>query len=225
MRVQPRERHPFRAVLWIIVVLALVAVALEVTAKFLLQAAIAAEVRARDPSIESVTADVPLPVIYDLLAHDTLPRVTVTGRKVSLGPLTADTVTAVARGVNVNLRQTISTREWDVTHIDRIDLTVSLKQAQASAILPPGFSFVFGQGTVTLKGTVTSVTGRFELQPPARVVFALEGSLPPGFPTSPSISFPVSPLSTCVQGLKLSPGTLTVTCSVLNPPVDFLPHR
>ena len=44
---------------------------------------------------------------------------------------------------------------------------------QASAHLPPGYKFVFGKDTVTLRGLVTSITGRFRLEPPARIVFTV----------------------------------------------------
>ena len=210
---------------WVLLVLVLVAIVSELTLRSVLQRDVAAAVRARDPGAQDLSSSVASPVLYSLAANQSIPRVTVSGRHVDLGSLTADRVSAAATGVHVKVRSSIVEQKVEITHIDRMKLTATFTEQEASAVLPRGYSFVFGQGTVTVKGPVTSITGRFELRPPARVVFVLDGSLPPAFPSAPSLAFPIAPLASCIQSVTLAPGTLTVTCVQDNPPTDFLPRR
>jgi hypothetical protein len=214
-------RLVIRLVVLVLVVLAIA----EVAAHFLVRSEIASAVTKRDPTARDVSASVPIPLLPSLFTTHTLSKVTVSGRQVNLGSLTADRVTAVATGVHINVPESLATRQADVTHIDRIDLAVNITQAEASALLPPGFKFVFGQGTVTVQGLATSVTGRFRLEPPAKVVFSVVGSSIPGLSLLPAISFPTQPLASCLQSVTLVPGNLTVTCAETNPSTDFLPHR
>ncbi len=210
----------------LVMVAVVVVVLAEGSAHYFLQSEIVAAVAKRDPSAEDVSAGVEFPMLWQLAAHGSVPRVTVSARHVNLSTLTADKVTAVARGVHMNMVGSLADRQADVTRIDRIDLTVTFTDKEASALLPPGNSFVFGAGTVTIKGLATSITGRFQLEPPARIVFAVEGLKIPGFPSLPAISIPVRPLASCVQGIRLTPGYLMITCVETNPTTtDFLPHR
>jgi hypothetical protein len=209
---------------WVVLVLAVVIVP-ETGAHFLLQSEIAAAVAKRDPSARDISASVPVPMLPTLLTRSTLSKVTVSARQVNLSPLTADRVVGVATGVHVNLPSSLANKRAQVTHIDRLHLTLTFTQEEASAVLPPGYRFVFGKDTVTLQGLVTSITGRFRLEPPARIVFTIVGSSVPGLTLLPAISFRVPPLANCVQSVILNPGTLTVTCTETHPTTDLLPHR
>jgi hypothetical protein len=197
----------------------------ETGAHFLLQSEIAAAVAKQDPGARDISASVPVPMLPTLLTKSRLSKVTVSARQVNLSSLTADRVVAVATGVHLNLPSSLVNKRAQITHIDRIHLTLTFTQEEASALLPPGYKFVFGKDTVTLKGLVTSVTGRFRLEPPARVVFTVVGSSVPGLTLLPSMSFRVPPLANCVQSVVLNPGTMTVTCTETNPSTDLLPHR
>jgi len=134
-------------------------------------------------------------------------------------------VTATATGVHVNLPSSLANKRAQVTHIDRIHLVLSFTQQEASVILPAGYKFVFGKDTVTLQGLATSITGSFQLEPPAKIVFSVIGSAVPGLTRLPAISFPVPPLAGCVQSVTLTPNNLTVTCLETHPSTDLLPHR
>jgi hypothetical protein len=214
-----------KVVRWGLLVLVIVAILSELTFRSILEREVVAAVRARDPNAQDLSASVASPVLYSLAANQSISRVTVSGRHVDLGSLTADRVSAAATGVHVKVRSSIVDQKVEITHIDRMKLTATFTEQEASAVLPRGWSFVFGQGTVTMKGPVTSVTGRFELRPPATVVFVLGSPLPPPFRSAPSLAFPIAPLASCVQSVTLAPGTVTVTCVQDNPPTDFLPHR
>jgi hypothetical protein len=212
------------AVRLVVLVLIVLGVA-EVAAHFLVQSEIAAAVTKRDPTARDVSASVPIPLLPSLLTTHTLSKVSVSARQVNLGSLTADRVTAIATGVHINVPSSFATRRAQVNRIDRIDLTATFTQGEASALLPPGIKFVFGKDTVTVQGLATSITGRFRLEPPARIVFTIVGSSIPGLSSLPAISFPTQPLASCLQSVSLAPGTLTVTCAETNPSTDFLPHR
>jgi LmeA-like phospholipid-binding len=209
---------------WVVLVLAVVILP-EAGAHFLLQSEVAAAVARRDPSARDISVSLPVPILPTLLVKSSLSRVTVSARQVNLSSLTADKVVAVATRVHVNLPSSLANKRAQVTHIDRIHLTIRVTQEEASALLPPGYKFVFGKGTVTLQGLVTSVTGRFRLEPPARIVFTVVGSSVPGATLLPAISFRVPPLAQCVQSVVLNPGVMAVTCTETNPSTDLLPHR
>jgi hypothetical protein len=179
----------------------------------------------RDPGAQDISAHVPVPILPNLLTKATLSKVTVSARHVDLRTVTADWVTATATGVHVNLPSSVINKRAQITHIDRIHLTLTFTEQEASAILPPGFTFVFGKDTVTVKGLATSITGQFQLEAPARIVFHVVGSSVPGLTRLPTISFPVPPLASCVQSVTLAPKYLTVTCLETNPSTDLLPHR
>lgn len=209
-----------------LVVLVLIVVAVtEVATHFLVQSEITSAVSQRDPTAKNVSASVPIPLLPALLTTHTLSKASVSARQVNLGSLTADRVTAVATGVHLNVASSFATQRAQVTRIDRIDLAATFTQDEASALLPFGIKFVFGKDTVTLRGLATSITGRFRLEPPAKIVFTIVGSSIPGLSSLPAISFPVQPLASCLQSVALAPGTLTVTCTETNPTTDFLPHR
>jgi hypothetical protein len=205
--------------------LLVVAVVPEAAAHFLFQSGIAAAVAKRDPGAQHISARVPVPMLPNLLTKATLSKVTVSARNVNLSSLTADKVVAVATGVHVNLPSSLINKRAQITHVDHIHLTLTFTEEEASARLPPGFKFVFGKDTVTLQGLATSITGRFRLEPPARIVFTIVGSSVPGLTKLAPISFPVPPLAGCVQSVALNPHTLTVTCEEANPSTDLLPHR
>jgi hypothetical protein len=214
-----------RRLIGLALVVLVVAVVPEGAAHYLFESRIAAAVAKRDPGARDVSAHVPVPILPNLLTKATLSKVTVSARQVNLSSFTADKVVAVATGVHVNLPSSLINQRAQITHIDRIHLTLTFKPEQASAHLPPGYKFVFGQDTVTLQGPAASITGRFRLEPPARIVFTVVGSSVPGLTLLPSISFPVPPLAGCVQSIALTPGTLTITCLETNPSTDLLPHR
>jgi hypothetical protein len=214
-----------RLVMRLVVLVLVVAAIAEAASHFLVRSEIAAAVSRRDPSARDVSATLPIPLLPSLLTTHTISTVSVSARQVNLGPLTADRVTAVATRVHLDVASSFANRRAQVTHIDRIDLTVTFTQDEASALLPAGNKFVFGDGTVTLQGPATSITGRFRLEPPAKIVFGIVGSSVPGLSALPAISFPTQPLASCLQSVTLAPGTLTVTCAESNPSTDLLPHR
>jgi len=207
------------------IVVLVLAIVPEAVAHFGFEYAIRAAVAQRDPGAQHISATVPVPMLPTLLTKSTISKVVVSARHVDLRTLTADSVTATATGVRVNLPSSLVNKRAQVTHIDRIRLALSLTQQEASVILPAGFTFVFGKDTVTLKGLATSITGQFRLEPPARVVFHVVGSSAPGLTRLPAISFPVPPLAGCMQSVTLVPNYLTVTCLETNPSTDLLPHR
>jgi hypothetical protein len=208
------------------IVVLVVAVVPEAVAHYTFESGVAAAVARRDPGAQNISAHVPVPILPNLLTKATLSKVTVSARRVNLSSsLTADKVVAVATGVHVNLPSSVINKRAQITHIDRIHLTLTFTEQEASAILPPGFTFVFGKDTVTVKGLATSITGQFQLEPPARIVFHVVGSSVPGLTRGPTISFPVPPLASCVQSVTLAPKYLTVTCLETNPSTDLLPHR
>jgi hypothetical protein len=207
------------------IVVLVVAVVPEAVAHYTFESGVAAAVARRDPGAQNISAHVPIPILPNLLTKATLSKVTVSARHVDLRTVTADWVTATATGVHVNLPSSVINKRAQITHIDRIHLTLTFTEQEASAILPPGFTFVFGKDTVTVKGLATSITGQFQLEPPARIVFHVVGSSVPGLTRGPTISFPVPPLASCVQSVTLAPKYLTVTCLETNPSTDLLPHR
>jgi len=207
------------------IVVLVLAIVPEALAHFGSEYAIRAAVAQRDPGAQHISASVPIPMLPTLLTKSAFSKVTVSARHVDLRTLTADWVTATATGVRVNLPSSLVNKRAQITHIDRIRLALSFTQQEASAILPAGYKFVFGKDTVTLQGLATSITGRFRLEPPARIVFNVVGSSVPGLARLPAISFPVPPLAGCVQSVTLAPDNLTVTCLETNPSTDLLPHR
>jgi hypothetical protein len=207
------------------IVVLVVAVVPEAVAHYTFESGIAAAVARRDPGAQDISAHVPVPILPNLLTKATVSKVTVSARHVDLRTVTADWVTATATGVHVNLPSSVINKRAQITHIDRIHLTLSFTEQGASAVLPAGFTFVFGKDTVTVKGLATSITGQFRLEPPARIVFHVVGSSVPGLTRLPPISFPVPPLAGCVQSVTLVPHYLTVTCLETNPSTDLLPHR
>ena len=195
----------------------------EVAARLLLEHRIARAVAKAEPGATDVTSGVGFPVLPRLLAGGRLGRVSASARNVNLSLLTADQVSAAADGVHVDVGAALAGGRAVVTHIDRIDLTLTITEAEASAILPPGFTFTFGDGTVTLHALVAPISGRFSVEPPGRVVFSFVGSPLEGIRV-PDIKFGVHPLDTCLQSIVLRPGTLTITCRENNPSTDLLPH-
>ncbi len=214
-----------RSLIRVVVVLLVLAIVPEAVAHFAFESAITAAVARRDPGAQHVSASVPIPMLPALLTKSTISKVVVSARHVDLRTLTADEVTATATGVRVNLPSSLVNKRAQITHVDRIRLTLRFTEQEASAILPAGYRFVFGKDTVTLQGLTTSITGRFRLEPPARIVFNVVGSSVPGLTRLPAISFPVPPLAGCVQSVALTPNNLTVTCLETNPSTDLLPHR
>jgi LmeA-like phospholipid-binding len=214
-----------RSLVQVVVVVLVLTIVPEVAAHFFFQSQVAAAVAKDDPNAQDVSASLPIPMLPTLLTRSSLSRVTVSAHQVNLSSLTAAKVVAVARGVHVNLPYSLVNKRVQITHVDRIDLTLTITQDEASALLPAGYRFVFGKDTVTLQGTTTSITGRFRLEPPSRIVFSVVGSSVPVLTLLPAISFRVRPLANCVQSATLTPGNLTVTCEETNPSVDLLPHR
>lgn len=202
----------------------LVLIVPEAFAHFTLESEIIAAVHQRDPSAQAVSAVVGIPVVWGFLVHGSVPRVTVSARHVNLSVLTADRVTADARGVHLDVVTSIIDRRADVTRIDRLSLTVAVTEAEASAALPHGWAFSFADGTATLHTPLGAVTGRFGVPAAGRVAFALASPPIPGLPLVPSISFPVQPLASCVSGVRVSPGTLTISCVQTDVTSGFLPH-
>ena len=214
-----------RKLIALVIVVLVLAIVPEGLAHFGFEYAIRAAVAQRDPGAQHISASVPVPMLPTLLTKSTISKVVVSARHVDLRTVTADSVTATATGVRVNLPSSLVNKRAQITHIDRIRLVSSFTQQEASAFLPAGFTFVFGEGTVTVKGLATSSTGQFQLQPPARIVFHVVGSPVPGLTRVPAISFAVPPLASCVQSITLVPNYLTVTCLETNPSTDLLPHR
>jgi len=214
-----------RKLIAVVIVVLVLAIVPEAVAHFGFEYAITAAVAQRDPGAQHISTSVPVPMLPTLVTKSTISKVIVSARHVDLRTITADWVTATATGVQVNLPSSLVNKRAQVTHIDRIRLVLSFTQQEASAILPAGFTFVFGKDTVTLKGLATSITGQFRLEPPARIVFHVVGSSVPGLTRLPAISFPVPPLAGCVQSATLVPNYLTVTCLETNPSTDLLPHR
>jgi hypothetical protein len=214
-----------RKLIALLIVVLVLAIVPEAAAHFGFEYAIRATVAQRDPGAQHISASVPVPMLPTLLTKSTISKVVVSARHVDLRTITADSVTATATGVQVNLPSSLVNKRAQITHIDRIRLVLSFTQQEASAVLPAGFTFVFGKGTVTVKGLATSITGQFQLQPPARIVFHVVGSSVPGLTRLPAISFAVPPLASCVQSITLVPNYLTVTCLETNPSTDLLPHR
>ena len=214
-----------RYLLKLVIGLALLAVLAETIAHFLIQYEIVASVAEHQPGAQVVTAGVHIPVLPGIVQHRRIPDVRVSARHVDLSTVVADRVTVHAFGLKLRTSNSLSPGAG-VTHVDRIDLTVRFTQEELSALLPKSTSFVFGQGTVTLKGLVTSVTGQFAIQPPAKLVFVVQGSPAPGLASAPAIAFQVQPLASCIQSVKLTKGSLTITCEEINPPTtDLLPHK
>jgi hypothetical protein len=203
-----------------IVAVVLIAAVTELGARFLVEAGIVSAVHRRDPGATDVAAQVSFPLLYGVLVHRSVSRVQVTAGQVNLGPVVADQVTATATGVHLSAFSL--TRRVSVTSIDHIDLAASFTAAEASAALPPGFSFVFGQDTVTLQTPITSITGRFTITAPGRLTFTITGS-PIGGLTLPSLAFSASPLPACLNAVTLQPGFATLACSEDRPPATFLP--
>ena len=220
----PRPGPGLSRLVALVLVVALVAAAAEVATRLLLERRIASAVAQADPDATDVTVVVPFPVLPRLLSGGLLDRVSASARNVNLSVLTADQVSAVADGVHLDVGAALAGGRPAVTHVDRIELTARITQAEASADLPPGFSFSFGDGTVTLHALGVSLTGRFTVEPPARIVFSFVDSPLEGIRV-PDIKFPVHPLDTCLQSIVLKPGTLTITCRETNPTTDLLPHR
>lgn len=208
----------------LLILVVLAAAAAEVATRLLLEHRIAGAVAGAEPGATDVTAAVAFPVLPRLLAGGRIGRVSASARNVNLSLLTADRVSAVADGVDVDVSGALGGRSEVVTHVDRIDLTLTITEAEVSAILPSGFSFTFGDGTVTLHALVASISGRFSVEPTARIVFSFVGSPLEGIRV-PDIKFGVHPLDTCLQSIVLRPGTLTITCRETNPSTDLLPHR
>jgi hypothetical protein len=214
-----------RKLIAVVIVVLVLAIVPEAAAHFGFEYAIRAAVAQRDPGAQHISASVPVPMLPTLLTKSTISKVVVSARHVDLRTITADSVTATATSVQVNLPSSLVNKRAQITHIDRIRLVLSFTEQEASAVLPVGFTFVFGKGTVTVKGLATSITGQFQLQPPARIVFHVVGSSVPGLTRLPAISFAVPPLASCVQSITLVPNYLTVTCLETNPSTDLLPHR
>ena len=223
----PRPSLTRRAVVLSLAALAVLvfvaAVVSEVGYTLLLKSKLAATARAENPSALQVQTTVGFPVSLDLLTGRALSSVAVSARDVSLGPLTADEVVLRARGVAVDPSSVRHGKTAVVTHIDHLDLTAVIGQAQASVLLPSGSTFVFSDNSAAVEGQGNQVLGTFKLQSPAQAVFSPLASQP-SLASLPVIAFPVTPLSVCISGISLGPGTLTVTCSLDNPPVALLPH-
>lgn len=222
-RPSPTRRALVITVAALAVALFVAAVVSEVGYTILLKDKLAATARAENPGALQVQATVGFPVSLDLLTGRALSSVAVSARNVSLGPITADQVVVRARGVSVDPSSVRHGKTAVVTHIDHLDLTAVIGQVQASVLLPPGSTFVFSDDSAAVEGQGTQVLGTFKLRAPAEAVFSPLASQP-SLASLPVIAFPVTPLSVCISGIGLGPGTLTVSCSLDNPPIALLPH-
>jgi hypothetical protein len=201
------------------VVLALVVA--ELGARYLIQNDVASAAAAGAPSAQHVRASVSFPLLPGLVAGQSIARVVVSAGSVDLGSITAQRVVATATGVHLKVGSVVGQR-MTVTRIDHLDIAATISADEASNILPPGLTFVFGQDTVTLQSPVTSITGRFTVASPGHLAFTVPGGSILGLAVPP-LTFSAGILPSCVKGVMLAPGTLTLTCSEDNPPTTFLP--
>ena len=203
----------------IVIALVLLAVLGEGASRVLIQSDLSARVRAADPSAIAVKASVSFPLLPRLVLGQSIDSVKVTARTVSLGVLTADSVTVTATGVHLRLGSLVGSRVH-VSRVEHLSIVASITDVEASSVLRPGLSFTFGQGTVTLHNPVTSVTGHFALQSPGTLAFMVVGSGVPGL--NASLTFSKAPFATCTPAIALTPGHLRLACTVANPPPGVL---
>lgn len=210
----PRRGHPLVGLL----ILAVVAcIAAELGARALIRSRITAAVAAREPSARNITTTLGLPVLPDLIGHGEVSSVTVVADQVSLGPLTAQQVTATATGVHLDVRSSLTQQHAVVTGIDHVTFRASLTPDEVSHALPGGASVVFGPGTVTVRLGGVSLPGTIEVAA-GKVVFVLPGIRLP-------LSLSGYPFAGCVSTATVTVSQATLTCALDHPGTDLFPHR
>lgn len=203
----------------IVIVVVLLIVLGEGASRVLIQSDLSARVKAADPGAIAVKTSVSFPLLPRLLFGQSIDTVKVTARTVSLGVITADAVTLTATGVHLRLGSLVGSRAH-VTRVEHLTMVATITDIEASSVLRPGLSFTFGAGTATLRNPVTSVTGRFALQSPGTLGFTVVGSGPPGL--SATLTFSKAPFASCTPAIALTPGHLSLTCTLANPPPGVL---
>ncbi|HEU5004257.1 MAG TPA: hypothetical protein VFW71_15955 [Actinomycetota bacterium] len=203
----------------IVIVVVLLLVVGEGASRVLIQSDLTARVKAADPTAIGVQTSVSFPLLPRLVLGQTIDSVKVTARTVALGVITADSVTVTANSVHLRLGSLVGSRVH-VSRVEHLTIVATITDVEASSVLRPGLSFTFGVGTVTLHNPVTSVTGRFALQSPGTLSFMVVGSGVPGL--SASLTFSKAPFATCTPAITLTPGHLTLSCTLANPPPGVL---
>lgn len=199
--------------------------AAEVAAKNYAEKALAESAAAQDPIAEEAEAEVSAPLLWGLITRNTIDRIEISTRHVTVGPFIADRTVAVLTGVHLDRAASLREFEAVVSSIDRLDMTVEISAAEASKVLPEGFAFEFvGGGVVAIRGPGVSVRGRLVVAPPSAVRFEPEAGvrLPRGF-SPPRWEFEDIPFVTCIREIEILPGRARVTCSQENPPPTFPP--
>lgn len=200
--------------------------AAEVWAKGFAETKLEEAVAEKDPQAQQVEASVSVPLIFGLLTRGRVERVEVAATHVAAGSILADRASAVLHGVALDVGASVSRRKLVLRSIDLLDVVVEISQEEASKLLPAGYSFEFGPGSVALRGPGgIEIGGDAVVEPPAAVRFQPDPgvSLPRGV-TVPAIELAGVSFVACVREVVFTPGVMQVTCSQENPPPRFPPE-
>ena len=201
----------------LVVLLAILYVPAELGARALIRAHLAAAARARAPSATGLTTEVGLPVLPNLLLRRDVSSVRIAAGQVNLGRMTAERVTATATGVHLDVLRSLSQGKAVVSSIDHVDVAASFTPEEASRLLPSGDTFVFSDGTVSLKvhGVPVPGTARVAANGQLNVdILGIKLTLTPsGYP-----------FAGCADTARVTPSEVTFSCSLERPGPDLFPH-
>lgn len=208
-----------RAITFTLLIVVVGYVAAEFWVKGYAEGRIEEEVRALNPTLSGVEAEVSVPLLYEVVGRTKITRVEVSTTQVDLGPFLADRITATLHGIAVDRWPTVIRRSPVIESIDRVDTTVEFTSEQASQVLPQGWVFVFNPaGGVSVRGPNFEVQGRLEVVD-SSIRFAPDPTTGmPGGIAPPRWSFGPMPFVTCLRSIQVTSGLARVTCSVTDPP-------
>ncbi|MEO7804792.1 MAG: LmeA family phospholipid-binding protein [Actinomycetota bacterium] len=192
----------------------------EVAAKKYGEKALAQYAAEKDPLATNAQAQISFPIIFGILSRNTIDRVEISTNHVEIRGIVADKTTAVLTGVHLDRAASLRDREPVIESIDRLDMSIEIRQEELSKRLPQGLGFVFTPGIVTLTGPGFAVEGSLKVTAPGVIDF--DGTLPRGL-KPPSLDLGDLPFVTCIREINIGPGVVTITCSLENPPSKFPP--
>lgn len=179
----------------------------------------------RNRLAQGAEAKVSVPLLYGILVNSRIRRVEIATTQVDLGPFVADRASAVLRTIELDRMATLLEREPVIESIDVVEMALEFNSAQASKVLPEGFSFEFlPTGKVRLIGPGTDITGQLVIAEGPVIRFDPEGGsvLPPGVGNL-VWTFTEVPFVTCVAKIEIIAPLARITCTERDPPAKFPP--